>query len=217
MANSILSSVAGWVTGQTVFQAVNELTSATVWDKIGVVRVEIPSEAEATNQPLSNIQYKDDGTYFNLLDSDIQSIKIIRPARMRITALCGDLSTLESVIASQKDRTLTLTIYTKNVIANNLIVTDVSITQTPDRMSATEINIELEQGIAPGSASYSPAQSADASAYGFQVQSPQTATQTVSGLFSKVASKVTNVIKPIAGALIGSKGEPFVLDSSMLS
>lgn len=216
MPQSALQSAVGWVTGASVFQAINEVTGATLWDRIGITRIEIPSEAESTEHPISNIQYKDGNTYLDLIETDIQSLKIIRPGRMRITALCGDLSTLESVIACQKNANLTIGITTKSVIVESLIITDVDVAQTPDKLSATQVIISLEQGLPPASTQYNPAQPGDQSANGFRVQQPDTATQTVSGLFTKVASKITNVVKPIAGALLGNKGEPFVLDTSKL-
>lgn len=216
MANSAFSSIAGWITGQSAFQAINELTGVTLWDKIGVVRVEVPSEAEETKEPLSNIQFKTTGSYLNLLETDIQAIKIIKPSRMRITAICGDLSTQESIVASQKDLLLTITVFTKSVISENLVITDVTFEQTPDSLSATKVTIECEQGIAPSSTQFNPAQPGDQSALGFRIQQPSVSSTTVAGLFSKVASKVTNVVKPIAGALLGNDGGPFALDSSKL-
>lgn len=209
-------SIATWLVGNAYFQAISNRTQLQLWAKLGIKSVEIPQEAEATRDPLGNIQYQDSPTYKSLLESDVQSIKIIRPSHMTIVGLCDDLSTLESIIASQKDTMLTLTVYTKSVIAENLIIVSVDFDQVPDKLSATQVTISLEQALPPVGSVYDPSQPADQSQSAFRVQQPNTTVTTISGLFSKVASKVTNVVKPIAGALLGNKGEAFILDSSKL-
>ena len=209
-------SITNWLVGSSYFNATNNVTGAQIWSKLGIKSVDIPQEAEPTRDPLGNIQYQDGSTYQNLLETDVQSIKIIRPSHMTIVGICNDLSTLESIIAAQKDTLLTLTITTKSIIAENLVVVSVDFDQVPDKLSATQVTISLEQALPPVGSVYDPAQPADQSQSAFRVQQPNTAVTTITGLFSKVASKVTNVVKPIAGALLGNKGEPFVLDSSKL-
>jgi hypothetical protein len=214
-ASSILSAF----TDQAAFTAINELDGQVIWALLGVKNVQIMSDAGQSEQPISNIQNNNSGTYNDVITNDINTIKVIRPARVTVTALCSDISTIEAVMSSFADTTLTISINTKSNIITNLAISSLEIEQNGNMLSAAEIKIELEQAEPPYVPPYNPLQPADASQYGIKIQTLNTSTFSLASLEAKVAEKIVPPVAPIIGALLGSHGEPFMLGTgnSMLS
>lgn len=184
MSNSILSSLFA----RSAFRATNNRTGYQCWTNLKVVAVEIDSSSANADVPLASSEGNETGTYAQLMEADIQTAKIIRPTRMRVTAISPDVSTTNSVLAVYADVEATLTITTKSVIADLMAVTHVTIQQDDEAINVARLTIELEQCAQPDYDPYNPVNQADETAIGTRVQRPPTIAQTVSGLYNKVAN-----------------------------
>jgi hypothetical protein len=212
MPQSILSTL----TSKPKFVATNENTGATIWSKLGIVDVEVSSSSANTEMPISNQQVSDTETYQTILEQDIQAIKIIEPSRLRVTALCADISTLENVIATFMDTTVTISINTKSIITSYLVLSHLDVEQTGEMISASRVIMVFEQAQPPANSGYAPEQAADSSVYGVSIQTPPTVVP-LATLVQAVKSAAYIPTVPANGALIDNLGGSFILDSSRLS
>jgi hypothetical protein len=212
MPESILSTLFS----QPKFVATNENTGLTMWSKLGIVDVEVASSSGNTDKPLSNQQISDNGTYQSILSQDIQTVKIMQPDRLRVTALCADISTLENVISTFLDNTVTIAINTKSIITSYLALCDVDIEQTGEMISASRVVMTFEQAQPPVNSGYAPEQSADASVYGISIQSPPSVVP-LATLVKAVQSAAFIPKVPGGDAVLDSLGAPFILDSGRVS
>jgi hypothetical protein len=212
MPQSILSSILS----KPQFVATNESSNSVLWPQLGILDVEISNDSENSDKPISNQQLSDKATYQSILTQDIQAAKIIQPSRLRVTALCADISTLENVLATYSNLSATISINSKSIITQSLMLTAVDVEQTPEMISASRVVMVFEQAQPPANSGFAPEQAADASVYGVSIQTPPTVvplatlTQAV-----KSASFVPTIT--VSGALIDADGGPFILDSSRLS
>lgn len=189
MPSSLISSIAAVASGSRVFSAFNELTGMACWQAMYIKDVEVNSSSLNTSHPISTEQSTESSTYTSLISSDIESIKIIQPSSMRITAFCADISSVENVVSIFKDTQATMTITTKGITANGLVIVAIEIEHTPDMMSAMKLSIELEQAIPPSSiGDFNPAQSSDSNTYGVSVQTLPSAATSATTLYNKVLS-----------------------------
>lgn len=212
MTNSILSTLFS----KPSFTISDESTGATIWTDLGIVDVEISLSSENTDQPLSNQQVDDISVWQDILAADVQSVKIISPDRLRVTALCSNLSTLKSIIAYFSNTSATLSINTKSIITRFLAMSECDIEQTGEMISAVRVVMVFEQAQPSISTGFAPEQAADQSVYGISIADPPSVVPLAT--LSKAISSATASIPPIlSGALIDSLGGPFILNSSKLS
>jgi hypothetical protein len=186
MASSILSSLFS----QAQVSFTNELTGTPCWTGINIADVEIPSQASTSDQPMATDSLAESTTSAQLQAADISTMKIIRPARMRITALVSDLSLIENIQSLFANTQVTLSVTSKGIIADSMSILEVNIEQTPEMLSANRVIIDLEQIVPPSTPSFVPAQSADQSSYGLSVQSAQSSSLTPAGLFSNISNNL---------------------------
>jgi hypothetical protein len=189
MAGSILSMIASSFLGKVAFSAKDEKTGNAVWTTIKIKDVEIDSSSANSSNPIYSGASADQSTVTSLLSSDIQTLKIIQPSKLKIICFCNNNSAVMEIISSFLDTQSTLTIKTKGITANNMSVIDVEIEQNPDMISATRVIIDLEQTLPPTAAStFNPAQSSDAAPYGVSIQTPASAAISPTDLFNKISS-----------------------------
>lgn len=211
MANSLLSSIFS----KPQFVATNESTSAKIWTDISIVDVEIQSGSANTDAPMSNTSVSDSSTYQSILAADLEAVKIIEPSRLRVTALSGNISTVQNIISTFLDETVTISINTKSIITAHLVLTEVDVEQTGEMISASRVIMTFEQAQPPQNSGYAPEQGGDFSVYGVSIQSPASVVP-LSTLTKAVSSAAASVPVP-SGTLMDSVGKPFILDSSKLS
>ena len=212
MANSILSTLLQ----KPQFKAVNEKSGSALWSDLAIVAVEIDNSSDNTEKPISNQTIVDNQTVQLIQEQDIQSIRIILPSRLKVTALCSNISTVENVISTFLDDTVTISVTTKSIITSYLVLTDVEIEQSAEMISASKITLIFEQAQPPASSGYAPEQSADSSVYGVSIQNPPTVVPLAS-LVKAVSSAAFVSTISVSGALIDQAGGPFILDSSRLA
>ncbi len=213
MADTILTAVFS----RPQFVAKNEATGVVVWEGIAIVDVDLDSKAALTELPMAIDGPKDSQTTSNILEEDIKTAKIIEPGKLRVTAMINDLSMLESIITLFNDETVTMSVNTKSIITDHLVMTDLEITQTPDMISASKITMSFEQAQPPAGSGYAPEQAADASVYGFGIQSlPKT--DFVGTLNKTIQDALKRPPIPLPpGVLIDADGGPFILNRSKLA
>jgi hypothetical protein len=212
MPSTILSTLLG----QPLLTITDETTGNAIWTDLGIVDIEVSLSSENTNEPLSNQQISDSSTYESILAADVQSVKIISPSRLRITALCSDLSTVKGIIATFADTSATMSISTKSIVTRYLCMSEVDIDQTAEMISAVRIVMVFEQAQPTESTGFAPEQAADESVYGVTLTNPPSVVPLAT--LTKAIASATSFIPTIAsGALIDNLGGPFILDSSKLS
>lgn len=185
MADSLIQSAFG----KTSFTVVNELNNLVCWKGLKVKDVEVDSASMNTSNPISVENATERSSLTSLLSADINTLKIIQPSRMRITCFCDSLSMIENIVDVFEDTQATLTVTTKGITANGLVIITVDISQTPEMISAAKVIIELEQtSPAPDTDLFFPANSSDESAYGVSVQTPPSVVTSATNLYNKVSN-----------------------------
>lgn len=185
MPNYIISGLLGG----KVFAATNEAVGSPCWTLLKVKDVEVESSSMNSSNPTISEDASEAKTFVSLLESDINTLKIIQPSRMRITAFCEDAQSIESLISSFEDTKMTVQIQTKGITAKSLVMVSLEIDQNPNMMSATKVIIDLEQAApATNPSTFNPAQSANASAYGASIQTPTKLPTTVAALYNRVSN-----------------------------
>jgi hypothetical protein len=212
MADTILTAVFS----RPQFVATNEATKVEVWRGIAIIEVEISPSAALTDMPMAIDGPKDSQTTSTIREEDIKSAKIVQPTKLRVSAIINGISMLESIITLFNDETVTMSVNTKSIITDHLVMTDLEIQQTPDMMSAARVNMTFEQAQPPVNFGFLPEQPADASIYGFGVQ--ELPKYDFVGTLNKV---IQDALKrpplPLPpGVLIDGEGGPFILNRSIL-
>lgn len=167
---SVIGSIVSALHGKSLVRFVNETTGTECWTDAKVKDVEIISESDNADMPLSTEQVNESSVFSGLLSADIKTAKIIRPVRVKAVILTDNISLIESVLGLFADPTVTIGITSKSIAAASMAILHVAIDQTPDMLSASCLTVLLEQTQPPQPSTFDPAQSADASTLGLGVQ-----------------------------------------------
>ncbi len=212
MADSILTTNFS----RPQFTATNENLGsgpkAEIWRGLAVVDVEITPSAAVTDFPLVMDSPKDSSTTEQIQAKDLQAVKILQPSRLKVTALIGDISTLENIISTFKNNSVTVSVDTKSIITKDLVLTEVHVMQNADMLTASKVEMTFEQAQPPLGSGYLPQQSADASVYGTGVQAPPTV-PALGSLAKSITVALGRVPVVIFGPLLNNVGGPFILNS----
>ncbi len=212
MADSILTTHYN----RPQFVATNENlgsdAKAKLWEGLAVVDVEITPSAAVTDFPLVMDSPKDSNTTEQIQAADLQAVKIMQPSRLKVSALIANLSILENIISTFKNDAVTVSIDTKSIITKNLVLTEVHVTQSPDMLTASKVEMIFEQAQPPKGSGYVPEQAADATVYGVGIQDPQTVVPLAS-LTKTITVALGRVPVVIFGPLLNNVGGPFILNS----
>jgi hypothetical protein len=184
MPNSILSSVLNTLQ----FRVYDERNGSQIWKSIGILDVQYDAESANSQKPISNIQFSEGATYDKLQSSDIEDSKIIRPSFIKIIGMVPDITTTEAILSAWNNVFLTFTVMSRSVIAEGMTVTNVTIEQTPEWISADRITIEMEQVALPSFSGYRPKQAADRSPIGLRIQTPTSVADTITTIYNRVKS-----------------------------
>lgn len=216
MADSAVQSILTAAFSRPQFLASNENLGgdalAVLWKGMAVVEVDLIPSAAVTDHPLINNDPKDSATTEKIENTELQALKIIQPSKIRVSAIVGDISTLEKIISTFKDETVTISINTKSIITKNLVMTDLRITQDGDMLTASRVEMLFEQAAAPAGAKFTPEQSGDSSTYGIGVADPKSITGGFGSLGNSITTALGRVPVTIFGPLLNNKGGPFILD-----
>ncbi len=202
MTQSILSSLLS----QASMTITNDATSLVLWKNLKVKTVEIFDDASTSDEPLQVLQAADKQTIQSIQPADLESTKIINPSRVKITGFAPDLDTLEGLISSFSDLTLTCSMSSKSIIVQYLIPVSIEIEQDSEMMSAAKVIVNFEQAQPPEPDSFDPEQSGDESMYGVRIQSPPSLSSSVNALYnqaSKAFSAGGQLVQNAANQIIG--------------
>jgi len=98
MAANLITSLLG----TRLFSVLQDATGYPAFSDLSIAKVEIDSGALATDHPMSTQPVTDETSYQTLLDSDLQTGKVLRPMFMRVTAYSNNISTIEALILAHK-------------------------------------------------------------------------------------------------------------------
>ncbi len=166
----------------------NDDTDLLLWANLKIKTVEIFDDSSMTDEPLSVLQAADAETAAGLTTQDLATVKIINPSRVKITAFVADLDTLESLISSFNDLSITVSMSSKSVIVQYLVPVTLEIEQSSEMISASKIVINFEQSQPPQDDTFDPLQTGDQSSYGVRIQSPPSLTSSVTSLYNTVST-----------------------------
>lgn len=194
---SIIGSILSAVQGKSVVSFTNETTGTPCWTDANVKDVEIVSESDNAEMPLSTEQVNESSVFTGLLSADVKTAKIIRPNRVKVVILTDNLSLVENIMSLFADTTVTIGIVSKSIVSQSMAISHVAIEQTPDMLSASRVTVVLEQTQPPQQTSFNPAQDGDASTLGLGVQNLNTVgpslTTVGNGIGSLVSTATTAV------------------------
>lgn len=166
MANSIVSEIFR----PRSFRAVDESVGFEVWRKLGVLSVNVLPDSQVADNPISITQYVSQDIFDDTTRIDSRNSKVIMPTKIQITAICDDSETISSVIQYFGNETSTLTIYSKEIVAESMCVVDVDVEQTPQRTSAMMLRITMVQTEEKVSSSFDPENPQDATTFGVRIE-----------------------------------------------
>lgn len=194
------------------FVAKDETTSDVLWRGMAVVEVDVGGTAGVTDFPLAVDGPKDSATTEEIQTLDIQAAKIINPTRLKVSALIKDISIVENIISTFNDPTITLTVNTKSIIVEHLVMVDLEIQQSADMLSAAKVDMNFEQAQLIFGEEYLPEQAADGSVYGLSIQNPASVS-----MFASLAKTINSIlgsegIISVPDALLDDAGRAFKLD-----
>ncbi len=206
---SIISSIISAIQGKSLVSFVNETTGTPCWTDANVKDVEIISDSDNADNPLSTEQVNESSVFTGLLAADVKTAKIIRPVRLKITMLTDNLSLVENVMSMFADVTVTILVTSKGIPAPAMAISHVAIEQTPDMLSASRLTILMEQTQPPQPTTFDPAQAADASTLGLGVQTLNTVGPSLSTVGNGIGSLVST-----ATTAVGSLYQRFIQNIS---
>jgi hypothetical protein len=200
MASSLLQAVFG----TRPFKIVSDRFGYPYWTDLKILGVDILVASSVVEDPLGIevISYQDEDTFVNLLDVDTSNGKIIQPTKLRVKCLCADLSTVEGLMLGFSDLSATYTITTRGIIADTMMMTDITIVQSGERLSAVELTIEWEQFADPAQSGFDPDNPANQSTYGVRIQSlPETPAASLSRIGSDLTSAAQSLYDRVQNAI----------------
>lgn len=192
MATNLISSLFS----ASLLKIVHEGNGYEYWHGLAVQSVAVVLDAAVTDNPISNKSHTEESLYTDLLDVDTSNGKILRPVKLKITAICDNFAIVESMMGVVVDQSVTFRITSKAIISESMMPIDLSIDQAPGMTSAVGVVIEFEQFAPPIPSTFDPKDPANRSTFGIRIQLPESTiagagakiAQTVSGLFKKVSS-----------------------------
>lgn len=200
MANSILSALIG----KNPFQITSEASGYTYWADLAVVRVDVLLDSEVTDQPMATKDLMDAEVYVDLLDVDVTNGKILRPSKLRLKCLCANLSTVEDLMNAFADTEATFQVSSKSIIIGDMMMVNMTITQSDEILSAVEIEIDWEQAAPPDPTTFAPADPADATNISTRVQNLKTSVAgAASGFVTDFTSGVTSLYNKVSTGIRG--------------
>jgi hypothetical protein len=188
---SILSSILSALQGKSVVTFVNELTGTQCWTDANVKDVEIVSDSDNAEMPLSTEQVNETSVYSGLLAADVKTSKIIKPVRLKATVLTSNLSLVENILSLFADTTVTIGVTSKSIVSSSMAISHVAIEQTPDMLSASKVTVLFEQTQPPQPSTFDPAQTADASTLGLGIQNLNPVGPSLSSIGGGVGSLIS--------------------------
>lgn len=160
------------------------------WAALSVVRVEIMASATTSELPQAVTSAQITEVFEGSVKANVAATKIIMPTGMVITTVCPDQSTLDNIIASWKDTAATFDITSRNIIANNMALTEIEIDQDEENISSQKVVLTFEQTNVSRPSLFNPIQDADRDMLGISTKQPVSLLTTARGLYNSISAKL---------------------------
>lgn len=190
MATSLVS----FLIGDSPLKIIDELTGTKRWPSLRTKSVRIMVMAEVTDMPFQGEGFVVAPQSIANLRENIRSGKVINPARIDAEFICDDISVLTSLENVFNDTSHTLKIYSKEIVAVHMAMTNMRIEQTPAVLSAVNLSITFEQTAQDTYDGFNPAKPGDASSYGINVQPKDGIALLPSIIYNKVSNILGNLV-----------------------
>lgn len=199
--SSIISSILASPNASSSTRFFNENSGQACWTTANVRHIEIVNESENSEVPLSTQQVNETSVYQSLLATDVETVKIIRPTRIRVSMIAADMSLIDNVKASFADPTQTIQVTSKSIIATSMSVVHVGIDMEPGMLSANRLTVLMEQVQLAQTSNYNPLQAADRPTVNLGVQTLQTVGPSLSATIGNNAASLVSTATTAVGSL----------------
>jgi hypothetical protein len=188
MPNTVLSLLSN----SGSISIIDERKNTPVMQSLKIKSVTIENLADVSELPLADSQLNSTVIFKSTQRSDLGAGKVVMPSRVTVDAFSDDVSVTASLFSEWEDLESSIKIITRSVIIQYLVIIDIVVTQSPDMLDASQINIIFQQTSAPTIGSYTPQQSGDSSMVGTSFETPTSLTTTVSNFASQIQSKIAS-------------------------
>ena len=190
MSQSLIS----YVLGTSPLRIVDELTGTKRWPALKTKNVKISVLSEVTDMPFQGDGFVVEAQSITNLKENIRSSKVVNPARIDAEFVCDDISVLTSLENVFNDTSHTLKIYSKEVVASHMAITDMKIEQKPDMLSAVYLSITFQQTAQDTLEGFNPEREGDATSYGINVQGITGVSFDPTSVYNKVSKFLGDLI-----------------------
>lgn len=172
----------------------DEKTGLRRWPDLNVISAIIGVSAESTDLP----QAANGATNLNLtldaLSRDMAAGKIIHPSTIVLKTIVESPTTVASVITVWQDVQHSLTVNSRSIVSQGMVIVGMEVRQTPEATSAIYLDISMQQAIPQSNTSgFDPKNEGDESSYGIHVQAQPGILETVGGLYNKVSAAASSL------------------------
>ena len=176
--------------GTSSLRIVDDATGVRKWPKLNVLTVAITATASTSDNPMAATPAQAIASYESDIINNMQSVKVIMPSAMTITALINDTSTAESIVSAWASQEDTFSITSRSIISNAMALVNVVFKQSNTNTSSVAAELYFEQTAESQLFKFDPKQPADSSQIGIATKAPQSLTSTVSTFYNSVTSKL---------------------------
>ena len=170
------------------FKIVDESIGFRQWAKLNIVEVDIESSANMADIPFATQNLTTQMQVDESMKADLAAGKIISPSRIRAKMLCDDISTVLGMITTFNNVTHQLKITSKEISSNHMSITGMRIRQSPEKLSAVEIEVVFEQSSPDVDGTFNPLQPGDQGSYGVHVEGSPGLLSSATALYNKVTN-----------------------------
>lgn len=186
MAGSLFSIL----TDSGSLSIVDERNNSRRWASLVVEEVLIKTPSEVTDLPFENSNLSSESLTMERLQEDLRAGKVLTPANITVKAVAPDISLVESILQCYEDLEHTLTISTKGIFAQNMVLTSLAITQDAENLSSTPMELFFEQAGMMDEEGFDPRQEGDKKEYGVQVHPNDGLITSVEGFYNKISKNI---------------------------
>lgn len=181
----MIKSILGSLLSSSVCKLTDSDTGRVIMSELKIVKVYASAEAATAYKPIQ-VTAIVAGDNSDLIQADIAQAKVQLPATVMIEARATSSAAVTDVIQLFNDLELTINVSSRSLAAFGMAMTDVQIISSAESISATRINIVLNQAPTKTQAYTSKAESpADSPVYGLGHRTPDAEPISMSELMKK--------------------------------
>lgn len=190
MSQSIIS----YLTGNSPLKIVDEFTGSKRWPQLKTKSVRITLVSEVTDMPFQGEGFIVEPQSIANLRDNLRTSKVVNPSRIDAEFMCDDISVLTSLENVFNDTSHTLKVYSKEVVASNMAITDMKIDQKPDALSAVYLAITFQQTAPDTYNGFNPEREGDRNSYGINVQGVDAVSFDIGSVYNRVSNYLGSLV-----------------------